>query len=241
MKPPTYVIRKGAAAIRWLFVSSHLNRHYAFVVPTATYAPWLDDKNFSGIYSRVQPNTMVDIYRCYELWQLAKECSKLRYGSILEVGVWRGGTGCLIASAVPDVPVYLCDTFAGVPKGKISSADATYSGGEHADTSEEIAHALIASLKLAHIHILKGVFPEETGHLCTGPLRFVHVDVDVYQSGKDVLNWAWPRLISGGIIVFDDYGFESCSGITKLVEEQRVNTDRTVIHNLNGHGIVIKH
>ena len=27
--------------------------------------------------------------------------------------------------------------------------------------------------------------------------RLVHIDVDVYQSAKDVFEWAWPRLVGG--------------------------------------------
>lgn len=41
-------------------------------------------------------------------------------------------------------------------------------------------------------------------------------------------------------MVFDDFGFASCRGIRDLVEEQRGMGDRFVVHNLNGHGLVIK-
>jgi len=64
--------------------------------------------------------------------------------------------------------------------------------------------------------------------------------VDVYQSAKDVFDWAWPRLARGGIVVFDDYGFRSCEGATRLVEEQRGHPDRVTLHNLNGHAVVVK-
>jgi O-methyltransferase len=85
------------------------------------------------------------------------------------------------------------------------------------------------------------VFPDETGDRVTDEsLRLVHVDVDVYQSAKDVFDWAWPRLEPGGIAVFDDYGFPACPGVTKFVNEQRGRDDRLVLHNLNGHGIVVK-
>jgi len=47
-------------------------------------------------------------------------------------------------------------------------------------------------------------------------------------------------MVPGGIIVYDDYGFSSCAGITKYVNEQVMCKDRVVIHNLNGHAIVIK-
>ncbi len=236
----SYLILKLLALLRRIFTFFPLNRRHTFNFPTATYAPWLDDNDFSTIYMQIRPNTMVDKYRCYELWQLAKECAKLPSGAILEIGVWRGGTGCLIASALPEIPVYLCDTFTGVPREKISPKDSSYTGGEHADTSEEVTTSLVNCLNLKQIHILKGIFPDETGRLCPDKLRFVHVDVDVYQSGKEVLNWVWPRLVSGGIVVFDDYGFLTCSGITNLVEEQRAIGDRITIHNLNGHGILIK-
>jgi O-methyltransferase len=55
-----------------------------------------------------------------------------------------------------------------------------------------------------------------------------------------VLDWVWPRLNTGGIVVFDDFGFASCRGIRDLVEEQRGAPDRFVVHNLNGHGLLIK-
>jgi len=41
-------------------------------------------------------------------------------------------------------------------------------------------------------------------------------------------------------MVYDDYGFEVCPGITRLVNEQMGMSDRIVFHNLNGHAIVLK-
>ena len=157
--------------------------------------------------------------------------------------MWRGGTGALIArqcqlAGIED-QVYLCDTFKGVVKA--SSRDAAYVGGEHADTNQAAVLELIDALKLGRVRILEGVFPDQTGHLVNDrQFRFCHVDVDVYDSAKDILKWVWPRLVPGGIIVYDDYGFHSCVGITRFVNEERVHGDRLVIHNLNGHAIVIK-
>jgi O-methyltransferase len=56
------------------------------------------------------------------------------------------------------------------------------------------------------VQLLVGVFPEETGCLVEDrKFRFCHLDVDVYQSAADVVEWIWPRLVTGGLIVFDDY------------------------------------
>ena len=48
------------------------------------------------------------------------------------------------------------------------------------------------------------------------------------------------RLVTGGLIVLDDYGFKGCEGVTRFVNEQRLKPDRLVLHNLNGHAVAIK-
>jgi O-methyltransferase len=57
---------------------------------------------------------------------------------------------------------------------------------------------------------------------------------------KDVTEWIWGRLVIGAIVVYDDYGFAGCEGITKLVNDERRRSDRIVVHNLNGHAVVVK-
>jgi O-methyltransferase len=57
---------------------------------------------------------------------------------------------------------------------------------------------------------------------------------------KDIVDWIWDKMVHGGIIVYDDYGFNRCDGITKYVEEQMNCRDRLVIYNLNGHAIILK-
>jgi hypothetical protein len=42
--------------------------HYGMSFPPANYAPWQGDEAFMDIYNQVKKNTLVDIYRCYELW-----------------------------------------------------------------------------------------------------------------------------------------------------------------------------
>jgi O-methyltransferase len=218
---------------------------YEPITPLATYAPWNSDELFLATYHEVSKHTLVDFYRCWELWTLVGQSAKLE-GSILEVGVWRGGTGALMAKKAAlcgiDYPVYLCDTFRGVVKA--GANDTCYEGGEHADTSRrDVEHLVVERLKLDNVRILEGVFPDETArwiedrHAC---FRLCHIDVDVYQSAKDIMDWIWGRMAVGGIVVFDDFGFQGCQGITRLVNEQSAERDRLVLHNLNGHALMLK-
>jgi O-methyltransferase len=218
--------------------------NYDIVVPYASYAPWLGDDEFLKKYTAIQKNTLVDIYRCFELWELAETIHKLdNTACFLEIGIWKGGTAAVVGRKLTllnsTVDFYLADTFTGVAKA--TDKDASYSGGEHSDTSQEIVDILLRG-NYNNYKILKGIFPEETSHLISPTQKFgyCHIDVDVYQSAKDIVDWIWEKLIVGGIIVFDDYGFRTCSGITTYVNEQKSKTDRTIIHNLNGHAIMIK-
>jgi O-methyltransferase len=219
------------------------DRTYEKIYPIATYSPWNADLEFDKLYASIKEFTLVDKYRCYELWNLVCQSAKLPTGALIEVGVWRGGTGAVIAEQARrcDIrePVYLCDTFAGVVKAGHNDSD--YKGGEHADADATTVQRLLDMHVLPNARILKGVFPDETGYMVSEQtFRFCHIDVDVYRSAADITAWIWPMLVSGGIIVYDDYGFENCQGITKHVNEQIGSRDRFVLHNLNGHAVVIK-
>ena len=225
------------------FTSQTPSIKHSPVYPYATYSPWLTDEDFGRTYEAVRFNTMVDKYRCFELWELVGEVAKLPEGDLIEVGVWRGGSGCLIAkrcqlAAIP-ATVYLCDNFEGLVKA--SEFDTSWVDGDLADASESLISNLTRRLNLGNVQICKGVFPDETGRLVEGKkFRFCHIDVGVYQSAKDIFDWIWGRVVLGGLVIFDEYGFRDGEGITRLVEDQRGNSDRLTIHNLNGHAVVIK-
>ena len=202
-------------------------------------APWMMDERFAHIYDSIRHNTLVDRPRCYALYQLLNQIQKLP-GDILEVGSWRGGTGGMFAQLMPQKTVYMADTFAGVVK----SADwEHYKDGAHADTSAQLVSSFLKNdLGLANVELLRGIFPEETGHRITGEaLAFVHLDVDVYRSTKDAFDYVWQSVSLSGIVVFDDYGFMSaCPGASKFVDEIRNDPDKLFIANLNGQAYIIK-
>ena len=239
-------IKGFASTLRGVRYQSSLEKvSHTAIVPWSTYSPWLDDQSFQKIFGVVSPNSLLDIYRMFQLWELTGQvCTKkCMQGDILEVGSWRGGSGCLIGakcvSEGVDSQVYLADTFRGVPKA--GEQDTLYRGGEHSDTSPHVVSELIGKLSLSNVEILQGLFPEHSSHsIATKRFRMCHIDVDAYQSGLDVFAWVWPRLETGGVVVFDDYGFWGCEGIARLVSELKYGDDRTFIHNLTGQAIIIK-
>jgi O-methyltransferase len=134
--------------------------------------------------------------------------------------------------------LYLADTFEGVVKA--SNKDTIYKGGEHSDTSEAVVIQLLTDVRAQNFQLLKGIFPEEVNLPQNTKLKFCHIDVDTYQSGFDIFHAIWDLMVLGGVVVFDDYGCWGCEGITELCNELNIKNG-TFIHNLNGHGIFVKH
>jgi O-methyltransferase len=46
------------------------------------------------------------------------------------------------------------------------------------------------------------------------------------------MDFVWPRMPVGAVVVFDDYGSETCAGIRQAIDEYRGKSDKVIVHNL---------
>jgi len=131
--------------------------------------------------------------------QMCEAAGKTPPGAFVEIGVYKGGS----ARALADVAVaqgrelHLFDTFTGMP---IADERDSHKVGDFADTDEATVRALIPE---AVFHV--GVFPA-TAPADMGPIAFLRIDADQYQSYMDAIAWATPLMAKGGLMWFDDCG-----------------------------------
>src|SRR5205814_7674160 len=106
--------------------------------------------------------------------------------------------------------------------------DLKYKGKEHSDTSVDIVKNLLQESAIENYKLLVGILPEQTASLINKEttFSFCHIDVDVYLSAKNIVEWIYPKLSKNGIIIFDDYGFKGCNGVTFLVNELKQDTEK---------------
>ena len=141
----------------------------------------------------------------YHVYSIAKSQSKLD-GDMAEVGVYQGGSAKLIAEVKNERELYLFDTFEGLPK--VSEKDTHFGTsywktGEFSNTSLESVKDYLSDYK--NVYCYKGKFPETSEPIKTKKFSFVHLDVDLFQSTIDCLEFFYPRMINGGIILTHDY------------------------------------
>ncbi len=139
-------------------------------------------------------------------------------GAFAEFGVCQGGSLDLLSRLHPDRLIYGIDSFEGLPQGGAMDTYHT-TKGEFALSDNEFKNIqdYFAGKK---VWIFKGFSPEIFIPIPEfQEFSFVHVDVDLYQSVKDALDYFYPRLINTGIMIFDDYGFPTTPGAKQAIDE----------------------
>ena len=172
-------------------------------------------------------------------------CDSVRYvvghnipGSIVECGVWRGGSMMGAAETLKslhacDRHLYLYDTFAGMtPPGEHDlQTDGT--------TAEQLLHEqdpadpksvwCIAGLDDVVSNLASTRYPTDLMHFIQGPVEetlpeaapeqiaLLRLDTDWYESTRHELEHLFPRLVPGGVLILDDYG--CWQGARRAVDE----------------------
>jgi hypothetical protein len=122
-------------------------------------------------------------------------------GMALEFGVYRGETLRKIAQARGEKQVYGFDSFQGLPEFWLPDHQAGRFGpddpaGVQGPPEEPGAELVVGWFD----ETLPGFLEAHPG-----PVAFLHVDCDLYSSTTVVLEHVGPRLVTGSVVVFDEF------------------------------------
>jgi len=181
---------------------------------------------------------MVSIERCWTLSQMLAQALNVQ-GDVMEAGVFQGGTARLLKHAMSGAAgrtLFLFDSFEGMER--VSRATDRHRAGDFADTSLEAVRKVVGSE--SYVDYRKGWVPQSFSGLDDRTFCFAHIDLDLYQSILDCMAFVYPRMPSGGVIVFDDYGFPSCPGARKAVDEFFATKPERPLALMTGQALVMK-
>ncbi|NRA57183.1 MAG: class I SAM-dependent methyltransferase [Phycisphaerales bacterium] len=131
-------------------------------------------------------------------------------GATAEAGVFRGlASRILCLERRREDPDFDGEGHFGVDSFEGLSPPATIDddpscAGRFADTSVEMARRTLEGFPA--VELIKGWIPEALDQLPDQQYRFVHVDVDLHDPTRASLEYFFPRMVRGGVIVIDDYG-----------------------------------
>ena len=138
-------------------------------------------------------------------------------GHFAEVGVYKGGSLKFLAMSFPKANILGFDSFEGLPPEQWNENE-VHKPGEFSDTNLEFVRDFLSEHN-DHVTLVKGLFPASAGLASNFLFSFVHVDTDFYMSVKSCIEWFWPRMLPGGIMVFDDYLWPNCPGVERALVE----------------------
>ena len=199
---------------------------------------FLEDEAFIEYYRRfMDPGNWHSLDRKYTLNELLKGALRTG-GDAAECGVYRGASSYLVCRAIAGSQRinHLFDSFEGLSQpGEFDGA--YWSPGALAATEEDVRAGLA---EFDNFRLYPGWIPDRFEEVADRRFCFVHIDVDLYQPTRDSLEFFFPRLNKGGIVLMDDVGFKSCPGATRAAEEYFDNRDEPVIYLPTGQAFAIR-
>lgn len=197
-----------------------------------------------AILDRARPFTMTGDARLLALVDAVRYVVRRGIpGDLAECGVWRGGSVLAMVLTlqelgVSDRDIHLYDTFEGMTaptEHDVSPLDPpaaeTWRRSQQAGERpwSELFAPEVFNLDDVRATVLGTGYPEERIHFVAGPveetlpthlperLALLRLDTDWYESTRAEMDHLYPRLVTGGVLIVDDYGH--WEGARRAVEE----------------------
>jgi O-methyltransferase len=172
-------------------------------------------EKLSKIFEKYSLYTMISKSLFIENLRLCQKFAQIK-GSVVECGVWRGGMISGIAELLGDSrSYYLFDSFEGLPKvteldGKAAKEWQEDKQGPmyHNNCMAEISYAEQAMKlsKVSNYRLVKGWFIETLPKFDSNEeIAILRLDADWYDSTMQCLEFLYPKVVKGGLIILDDY------------------------------------
>lgn len=192
----------------------------------------LDKERAQSIYEQLKLcrfyGEVVQLREIYDTFDIRSTCIRELAarvsgvpGAIAELGVYQGDTAWQLNYYLPDRQFYLFDTFEGFAETDIATEKAFAlshaSVGDFSDTSvgavlERMPHPEMCKVR-------KGHFPETAAGLAHSDFALVSLDADLYEPTMTGLEFFYPRLNEGGVIIIHDYQNMQFKGVRSAVNE----------------------
>jgi len=183
-----------------------------------------------------------DKVRFFNWWLQAERLNREQVpGVFVELGVYKGDSARVIHHLDPDRPFHLFDTFSGFTGLDLQAETGeagTYTPENFADTTVE---AVLKKIDGNHnIFIHQGYFPASAGNF-SEQVALVNIDADLYNPTKAGLEFFYPLLSPGGMLLVHDYNYK-WPGVQKAVDDfmKTIPENMILLPDVNGTAMIIR-
>jgi O-methyltransferase len=249
-----YALQRLAKTLRWLAVGTPPQRRrvrhecariaasiFGDYPVSDDYKLWREDKEFLQRFSELSPHNPYSADRKFTLREFVRFTQSIS-GAIAECGSHTGVSAYYLAESAPETTVFLFDSFEGLSTQDDvdHAASPNVMPWQRGDLSAKESILRQNLNKFKNISIKAGWIPQRFYEVAEQSFRLVHIDVDLYRPTLDSMQFFYPRVNPGGVIVLDDYGSLRCPGAHRAIQEYMSNKPEYVMHLTTGQGIVIR-
>jgi O-methyltransferase len=180
---------------------------------------WQQDAKFVSLFNQfnilagINNEINNSLYaRLYILRQLATQ--QKDKGNFAECGVYAGMSMFFVADLCKNKFIGI-DSFEGVSEP--GEYDSDYFKSKKLSISISFAEKILKNFD--NVDLYKGWIPEVFNKLNDEQYSYVNIDVDLYDPTKNSIEYFWPRLIKGGVLICDDYGSDKTPGARKAMND----------------------
>mgnify|MGYP001163383609 CR=1 FL=1 len=182
-------------------------------------------------------------WRVHVACWLAERASHLE-GDLIECGVNRGGTARAIVAYLGDrlkeKQFYLLDTYEGIPESILSKQESRHQAVFKKVYTECLREVMNTFSPFPEVVIVKGLVPNTFGMVNSNKFCFVHIDMNNAQSEIAAAEYLWPRLVTGGFMLLDDYGWQINIDQRTAFNQFAQERGLTVLALPTGQGLLMK-
>jgi hypothetical protein len=190
-----------------------------------------------AFYLTCQPGRIGKLLAHYELYKKAMGVP----GAIVECGIFKGPSFARFAmfrnllEAGDSREMIGFDIFGKFPptsyeddKAKLNQFIAA--AGDESISEDQLISVLTSKKCETRVSLIKGdileTVPSYTNEHPELKIALLHLDVDIYEPSKCILDELFPRLAKGGVLILDDYGI--FPGATKAVDDYFADREEIV-------------
>ncbi len=172
-------------------------------------------------------------------------------GDFVECGVNAGFVSSAIMHSldwgIVSRKFYLIDTFSGpvlsqyspteIDRGRIEVAKTALAAGAYVTDLERVRANFS---EWPNAIVVAGAVPEILDKVNFGGVAFLHLDMNCALPERAALEFFWPRLSPGGVVLFDDYTYFGHNSQTEEIDAAARNLGIRILALPTGQGLIVK-
>jgi hypothetical protein len=204
---------------------------------------FLRDPRFVQAYAAAKrQQSDIDIQWRAHVTQWAGAHAKLLDGDFVECGVNRAFLTMSLATFVDFKSMvgrkfYLFDTFNGLVPDLVDVEDRAAYRNDYPDCYEFVRDSFKDH---PNVILVRGPVPDTLSRVDIERVAYLSIDMNCTRPEEEALRHFWPKMVSGGIVVLDDYGFPGHESQKRAADRVAASVGVGVLSLPTGQGVIMK-